>query len=230
MEIADEVSRLGLAVSNVNANCSFGYWRDPPPEAFFEPSLISPNRQHREDRLRLIGRTLQFAREVGAGSISITSGRLLGGMPPEKAAGQFEESIRRVLDLADREGVNVGIECEPGLYVEYAAELAGWIGRIGHPRLGANLDIGHSVVAGESITEVSRLLAGRIWNLHVEDIPGRKHYHLIPGDGTVDWAGLKGSLEAIGYSGFATVELYTCTADPDEAARRSFEFLSRAWG
>ena len=35
MEVADELSRLGLSVSNVNANCTFGYWRDPPPEAFF---------------------------------------------------------------------------------------------------------------------------------------------------------------------------------------------------
>ena len=230
MEIADELSRLGLAVSNVNANCTFGYWRDPPPEAFFEPSLISPNRHHREDRIRLIGRTLQFARQVGAENISITSGRLLGGMPPDKAAGQFEDSIRRVLDLADREGVNVGIECEPGLYVEYASELADWIERIGHPRLGANLDIGHSVVSGESIPQVTRLLAGRIWNLHIEDIPGRKHYHLIPGQGAVDWVALKASLDAIGYTRFATVELYTHSADPDHAAQASYEFLAGAWG
>lgn len=225
-ELADQLSRLGMSVSNINANCTFGYWRDPPPEAFFEPSLISPNPQHRQDRLHLIGRTLEFARQLGAPNISITSGRLLGGMPPAKAAGQFEDSIRRVLDLADRAGVNVGIECEPGLYVEYAAELAEWIVRIGHPRLGANLDIGHSVVAGENIRDVTQLLAGRIWNLHIEDIPGRKHYHMIPGQGTLDWAGLKTDLQAIRYDRFATVELYTCSADPDEAARQSHQFLS----
>ena len=178
----------------------------------------------------MIGRTLRFAREVGAGNISITSGRLLGGMPPEKAAGRFEESIGRVLEMADREGVNVGIECEPGLYVEYAAELAEWIGRIGHPRLGANLDIGHSVVAGESIAEVTRLLAGRIWNLHVEDIPGAGALPPDSGAGDSGLGGLKVLLQAIGYGRFATVELYTCAADPDAAARASYEFLSRVWG
>src|SRR5262245_45245831 len=45
-----ELDRLGLAVSNVNANCTFGYWKDAPPEPYFEPSLISPNPTHRQDR------------------------------------------------------------------------------------------------------------------------------------------------------------------------------------
>src|SRR5438477_369954 len=81
-------------------------------------------------------------------------------------------------------GVDIGIECEPGLFLEYVAELKEWIDRLGHPRFGANLDIGHSVVMGESVGEVVPMLRGRIWNLHVEDLPGRKHYHMIPGDGT----------------------------------------------
>src|SRR4051812_45078871 len=53
-EIRQELARLGLTVSNVNCNCSFGYWKDAPPEPYFEPSLISPNPKHREDRTRLI--------------------------------------------------------------------------------------------------------------------------------------------------------------------------------
>jgi sugar phosphate isomerase/epimerase len=225
-----ELDRLNLAVSNVNANCTFGYWKDAPPEPYFEPSLISPNPKHRQDRTELILKTLQFAADIGAGNISITSGRLLGGMPPDKAARQFAESIRPILDRADRLGVNVGIECEPGLYLEYAAELRQWIDSLGHRRLGANLDIGHSQVIGESIPEVIKLLAGRIWNLHVEDIPGRKHYHMIPGEGTLDWSALIGALRQINYSRFLTVELYTHTSDPQTAAVRSHQFLIKAIG
>jgi protein FrlC len=226
-EIRRELERLGLAVSNINANCSFGYWKDAPPEPYFEPSLISPNPKHRADRTRLILKTLEFGKAVGAGNISITSGRMLGGMPPVAAAKQFAESMKPILDRADALGVNVGIECEPGLLLEFAAELKEWIERLNHPRFGANLDIGHSQVMGESIPECVRLLGKRIWNLHVEDIPGRKHYHMIPGEGTLDWAGLRDSLKEIGYRRFLTVELYTHTAEPHEAAKRSFEFLSR---
>ena len=58
--ISDVLGRLGLAVSNVNVNCSFGYWKDAPPEPYFEPSLISPNPTHRQDRIELIGQAMQF--------------------------------------------------------------------------------------------------------------------------------------------------------------------------
>jgi sugar phosphate isomerase/epimerase len=91
--------------------------------------------------------------------------------------------------------------------------------------LGANLDIGHSVVMGEDIATILRLLKGRIWNCHIEDLMGRKHYHLIPGTGTFDWHALKHALEAIHYNRFLTVELYTCPDKPIEAARRSVKFL-----
>ena len=105
-----------------------------------------------------------------------------------------------------------------------------WIDRLGHPRLGANLDVGHSQVIGEDIPATIRLLKGRIWNLHVEDIPGRKHYHMIPGEGTMDWRGLRLALEGIGYGRTVTVELYTCSEDPDTAARKSYEFLGKVFG
>lgn len=225
--IIRELQRLDMEVSNINCNCSFGYWKDAPPEPYFEPSLISPNPNHRADRVKMILKTLHFAKDVGAKNISITSGRCLGGMPPDKAATQFAESIKPILDAAQKLGVNVGIECEPGLFLEYVAELRDWIDRLNHPCFGANLDIGHSIVIGETIEGAVGTLAGRIWNLHVEDLPGRKHYHMIPGEGTFDWQKLKRALEKINYDRFLTVELYTHTAEPQLAAERSFAFLNR---
>src|SRR4029079_15700327 len=106
-----ELQSLDLAVSNINLtapsvpninfNCSFGYWKDAPPEPYFEPSLISPNPQHRADRTRLILRALEFAKAIGAQNISTTSGRCLGGMPPDRAATQFAESIKPILERAE---------------------------------------------------------------------------------------------------------------------------------
>jgi sugar phosphate isomerase/epimerase len=148
-------------------------------------------------------------------------------MPPEPAAKQFTQSIRPILDRADQLGINVGIECEPGLYLEYVEELRDWIDRLGCPRFGANLDVGHSQVIGECIPDAVKLLSDRIWNLHVEDIPGRKHYHLIPGQGTLDWQALKKSLIEINYQRFLTVELYTHWQNPQQAADQSYQFLSQ---
>jgi len=222
------LDETGIAVSNINCNCSFGYWSDAPPEPYFEPSLISPNPKHRADRASMILKTLEFAKEIGARNISITSGRCLPGMPPDCAAVEFAKHVRPILDRAEQHDVNIGIECEPGLYIEYVAELCEWIDRVGSKRLGANLDIGHSVVIGESIRGVINQLRGRIWNMHVEDLPGRKHYHMIPGEGSLAWAELWDACRATNYDRFATVELYTQTQDPHAAARKSFEFLTHS--
>ena len=226
-DVVAALARTKLAVSNINVNCSFGYWRDAPPEPYFEPSLISPIKRYREDRIAMIARAIEFAHDIGAKNISITSGRMLSAVDPPLAASHFKESIEEVLDLADRANIHIGIECEPGLYIEYVQELSDWIATIGSPHLGANLDVGHCQVIGESIPEEVRRLRGRIWNLHVEGMPGRKHCHIVPGgpSDTLDWTGLKQALREIGYDRFATVELYTMTADPHDAARRSLAFL-----
>jgi len=73
-------------------------------------------------------------------------------------------------------------------------------------------------------------MSGRIWNMHVEDLPGRKHYHMIPGEGTLDWPSLRTALHEIQYDRFLTVELYTHTANPQLAAEKSFAFLSAMFG
>ncbi|MEI8195117.1 MAG: sugar phosphate isomerase/epimerase family protein [Phycisphaerae bacterium] len=224
------LQRYRLQVSNINANCTFGYWKDAPPEPFFEPSLISPDPKLRADRIRMIQNTLQFAQAIGASCISITSGKSLPTMPPEMAIQQLHESLRPVLELAEKLQIRVGIECEPGLFIEYATELRELIDQMGSPMLGANLDLGHSVVIGEDIPTILQILKGRIWNCHIEDLPGRKHYHLIPGTGTLDWPALHAALAAIRYDRFLTVELYTYPDRPAEAAQESITFLRKVFG
>jgi fructoselysine 3-epimerase len=228
--IVSELHRLGLSVSNINANCTFGYWKDAPPEPFFEPSLISPDARLRADRIRMILNTLQFARAIGAENISITSGKALPTMPPKASMKQLRESLWPILESAEKLNMRVGIECEPMLFVEYATELRALIDGLGSKMLGANLDIGHSIVLGEDIPATLQLLRNRIWNCHIEDIPGRKHYHLIPGLGTLDWPALKSALQAIQYNRFLTVELYTYPDRPAEAARESMAFLKPLFG
>ena len=113
-------------------------------------------------------------------------------MPPEKAAVQFAESIKPIIERAESLGIDVGIECEPGLFLEYIAELREWIERLGTSAL--RRQSRHRPQPGDrriDSDEVVSMLKGRIWNLHVEDIPGRKHYHMIPGEGTLDWDSLK---------------------------------------
>ena len=225
---------LGLSISNINANTMFGHWTDAPPEPFFEPSLVSDVAEYRTLRVETLLRTLDLAARLGARTVSITTGKPLGSMSPEACEPVLEENLGRVLERADSLGIDVGIECEPGLLLEWTDELVAWIQRMNSPRLGANLDLGHAQVIGEVPAESIRKLRGRIWNLHIEDIRGRKHYHRIPGEGDMDFPAIAAALREVNYDRCVTVELYTYSTAPDRAAKESYEalaplFVSRRW-
>ncbi len=228
--IARGLAKQGLEVSTVNANTACGFFSDAPPEPFFEPSFISPKPEWRRFRIDYTRRAIDLAAATNAAAVTVTSGRLLGPVNPARAEDLLLLALEAVLLHAERAGgVRVAIEYEPGLYVERAAELAALIDRLGHPLLGANLDLGHALLAGDGVSGAVKMLAGRTWSVHIEDLPGDKHYHLPPGEGDFPFAEAKRELAAAGYEGPLTWEIYTATADPDAAARKALRFSRRTW-
>ncbi len=223
--VAKALSKLGLVVSNLNANTANGYYRPPPPENVFEPALSNADPELRGWREGYTIEALRLAAAIGAPSVSVTSGHPTPGCLPERAISYFVDSLKRICEAAAVDDVRVGIEYEPGLLIERATEVIEVIERVGSPHLGVNLDIGHSYLNGESPEETIRLLAGRIWNIHVEDIKDRKHFHLVPGDGDLPWLRYVETLRSVAYQGFLTVELYTFPDRPVEAGRRSLDYL-----
>lgn len=230
----EEVARLkevleehGLAVSNLNANTATGYYRDAPPEPFFEPALASADEGRRRWRIDYTRRCLELARELGSPNISVTSGRSLPGCPPERGWELLVDSLREIVRQAEALGVGVGIEYEPTLLIENAEEVLRLLEDIPSPCLGVNLDIGHSHLAGEDTVQVIHRMGDRIFNLHLEDIRGRKHYHLLPGLGEIDFRRILQALVEVGYRRFVTVELYSYVDGPEEEAAKALEYLNR---
>jgi sugar phosphate isomerase/epimerase len=224
---AELLAARGLAVANLNANTANGYYHPAPPENVFEPALSNADPALRRWRQDFSIEALRIARRVGAHAISVTAGHPRPGVHPARALDYFVDSLKRICEAAERLQIRVGVEYEPGLLVERASELAEVLERVQCAWLGANLDIGHSYLDGESPEQAARLLAGRVWNVHVEDIKARKHFHLVPGDGDLPFARYFEALRATGYDGFLTVELYTYPDAPIEAGRRSLDYLRR---
>jgi sugar phosphate isomerase/epimerase len=225
-EVAALLAELGLSVSNLNANTANHFFDPSPAENGFEPSLSSANDAYRRWRIDSTLRTIDIAARLGAGCVSVTSGRPTPGSAPDKSLALFVDSLKEICLAAERRGVRVGVEYEPGLLVERATELAVVIDRVGSAALGANWDIGHSFLDGESPEDAVRLIGGRIWNVHVEDIAARKHFHLVPGDGDLPFRRYIEALRSVDYDGFLTVELYTYPERPDDVGRRALEFLA----
>ena len=116
-------------------------------------------------------------------------------------------------------------------FIETTDALAALLEEVDHPRLGANVDVGHAWCAGDDPAESIRRLGSRVKHLHLEDIRNRTHYHLIPGEGgEIDFAAIRQALDEVGYTGAAAVELYTYADEPDRAATESYRALAPIFG
>ena len=68
-----------------------------------------------------------------------------------------------------------------------------------------------------------------IRHFHLEDIPAnREHRHIMLGEGGIDIPSVLEQIEAIGYDGYVTVELYPYQETAPEVAMRSMQFLQEA--
>ncbi|AFM26977.1 sugar phosphate isomerase/epimerase family protein [Desulfomonile tiedjei] len=224
-KLASVLDRTGLEVANINANTAVGYYGRDFWEPLFEPSIANPDPDLRRWRLDYSKKCIDMAQVLNARCVSLTSGKLVPGTPPDESLGLLIASLEELVTYAEKKAIRIGIEYEPGLIVECCEELAELLDRIDSPYLGANLDLGHSHVLKEDSRAVLRTLGKRVFHVHIEDIRKRKHYHLIPGTGDIDFPNLFAGLRSIGYTGFTTVELYTYPHEPETAAEQAFRYL-----
>jgi sugar phosphate isomerase/epimerase len=228
-EIVSSLEKNRILAANINANTAVGYYGAKFWEPLFEPSLANPEVDARKWRVEFTKKCIDMARFLSCPNVSVTSGRMVPGAKPETSLALLKQSILEIVEYAAGKHVRVGMEYEPGLIVERAEELAGLIREVGAENFGANLDFGHSHIAGEAPSDVTERLASRIFHIHLEDISARKHYHLIPGEGDIDFEDIFRALAGIEYEGFVTVELYTCPENPEQAARKAFNYLKNVF-
>jgi sugar phosphate isomerase/epimerase len=223
--IAAVLEKKNICPANINANTAVGYYSADFWEPLFEPSLANPDRVARKWRIEYTKRCIDMAQSLSCPNVSVTSGRMVPGVAPGRSLEYLKESLDEVLEFAAARNIRIGMEYEPGLLVERFEELEELIRAVDADNFGANLDLGHSHLLGEDARVVTEKFSARIFHVHMEDIRRGKHYHLIPGEGDIDFTELFGALESVAYDGFATVELYTYPECPDDAARKAFSFL-----
>ena len=102
----------------------------------------------------------------------------------------FYDEIMPCVALAEQLEVFLLIEPEPGLMIERFEQYLDFAGRIGSPWVGLNFDIGHAFCVGEDPERWIARMAPHTKHYHLEDIAAtRKHAHLVPGRGAIDFAG-----------------------------------------
>ena len=154
-------------------------------------------------RVDLLCTAVDVAVELGAPVVSMWSGVAPDGEAPERAWDLLVDGCERVLAHADRHGVTLAFEPEPGMLVETLADYEELQRRLGHPRaLGLTLDIGHIVcLEPMSVTECVRRGAETLAHVHIEDMRRGVHEHLMFGEGELDLDESLRVLDEVGFSG-----------------------------
>ena len=214
-----------LTISNVNAFMMNAV--ADPRQPYWHPGWTDPDPHYRAIRREHTKRALQLAADLGAPCITTEPGGLLTADQSWQAGAQiFYDELMPCVELAETLDVDLLIEPEPELMIETFDQYLDFVARIDSARVGLNFDIGHAFCVGEDPQDWVVKMQSHTRHYHFEDIAStRKHAHLIPGHGAIDFTATLREIAKTSYDGWMTVELYPYIDQPDEAAREAYSFL-----
>jgi sugar phosphate isomerase/epimerase len=221
-----QLADLGLAVSNVNAFTLFAQGDT------YHPTWIEDEAALREARVHHTEQAIELAAELGSKTVSLQPGGPLIGttLSRDEAEKRFADGLNRVEDRAQKYGITLAVEPEPGLLIETASEYLAFKNRFfrDEPAVRMNCDIGHLFCVGDDPAQVIRAIPDHIAHVHLEDIgKNRVHQHLAPGKGVIDFRGIFKALDEIRYDGWVTVELYPYETTAAGVAKDAWNYLAR---
>jgi sugar phosphate isomerase/epimerase len=216
-----------VAISNINAFMMNAI--SDARQKYWHPSWIEPDRHYRQVRIDHTIRALTLAKELGSPCITTEpGGPVEAGASWSAALKLFVEMIKPVAAHAEKEGVLLLVEPEPGLLIETADQFEEFMQHIDSPAVGLNFDIGHFYCVSDEPAPTAKRMAKYTRHYHLEDIAAtRVHHHLIPGEGAIDFAATLKAIQQTGYDGWVTIELYPYVDDPDAAARTALERIRK---
>ena len=195
------LERLGLAVV-VETGARFVL----DPAIKHEPTLMTRDHDARERRLDFYGRCAEIGRDLGAEVLSFWSG--VDRDPGPDSQEWLRDGVARTCEAVVARGLRPAMEPEPGMAVGTVAEFEAVAASLGAGAPALCLDIGHLYVTGEAEPDaIIAAHAGRLAQVHIEDMVRGVHEHLPPGEGDVDFAAVRGALERHGYEGPVCFEL-----------------------
>lgn len=200
------------------------------PRRKHHPTLVSD--EGRDRRVDLLKRAVRIAAELDAECVSFWSGALADGVDAGTGWRRLGEGVCEVLDEAQRRGVPLGLEPEPGMFVERVDDALELRKRLGDPELlRITLDVGHCVaVEPWSAADCVRRAGELLVNVQLDDMRHGVHEHLEFGEGELDLPATLGALDEVGYRGLATVELPRHShAAPEVAARAITALRAAEW-
>ncbi len=115
---------------------------------------------------------------------------------------------RRLVQIAENNGVILAQEFEPGFIVGSTADLLRLFEAIPSPNLAANLDLGHVFLCDPDPIASIRQVGPKIVHGHIENMRSGVHNHLLPSEGDMDLPAYLSTLGKVGFEGALALDLY----------------------
>jgi sugar phosphate isomerase/epimerase len=193
--VARHLAKTGLQAVSIHA--PFGGALD----------LADPNPHHRH---AAIGAIL-----IAASAIKALGGRLVVVHPSDLQRQQHDvdarladaaRSLALLTENCGHAGLTLAVETPlPHLVGGHPDEFAWILGRLDRTA-GVCLDTGHTAL-GRSWRRFMAVAGDRLVHVHASDNRGQFDDHLPPGDGTIDWAEIVRTLDAVDFQGWIMLEL-----------------------
>lgn len=192
--------------------------------------LTSPDVQVRRDTADYVGHLAELCGAMG-GEVLVWGSPQQRSYPPEE---KFEHVMRRAVevlreacDFAGSAGVTIAVEPlgpKETNFLNTAAQTIELIERVNHPACRLHLDV--KAMASEPTPIPDIIAASRAYTAHFHaNDPNLRG----PGQGEVDFKEVARALDATGYDGWVSVEVFDYTPDAPTIARESMKVLRESF-
>ena len=189
-------------------------------------SLASADPDARAHALAEVERSLHIARRIQVGTLIVHLGlpRTLGS-PADNNRIAARRSIEELQQLAEPLGVRIAVEVIPN-DLSRAASLVHFVeADLEGSDVGICLDFGHAHLDGDLVDSIETV-SEHLVAAHLHDNRGRSDDHLVPLDGTIDWAAALTALQKVGYDGTLLLEIAS-HGSPRDTLRRAKQARER---
>lgn len=197
------------------------------PRRKHDPTLMDPDPARRAIRVDFLERSIEIAASLDAEAVSLWSGALPDDITEDAALDRLAAALQPVLERAERAGMVLAFEPEPGMFIDTFARFVRLDERIDHELFHLTVDLGHVHCLEDG--PIARHVAAwgpRIRNIHIEDMVRGVHEHRMFGEGTMDFPPMIEALRGVGYTGGLHVELSRHGPMAADAVRQARDFLS----
>jgi sugar phosphate isomerase/epimerase len=199
------IAEAGLGLHGVHAPISDGFTAGRWGASL---SLASADADARARAVDEATKALHIARRMPFGVLVAHLGlpRTQQPSPGENSRDAARRSIEELQKRAEPLGVRIALEVipnelsRPGSLVHFIDEI------LESGAVGICLDFGHAHMDGDLVDAIETV-SEHLIATHVHDNHGRTDDHLIPFDGTIDWAAALATVQKIGFDGTLLLEL-----------------------